>query len=469
MQYEKTLNDAKEDFDKNILPALEEFVRIDNLSPCYDPEWETNGKAEKAGMLLLNWAKNQGIKGLKGELYKEKGKTHMLFIEIESQGINKTILLYGHFDKQPSLGQWGEGLHPNKPILKDGLLYGRGSSDDGYALFAIIEAIKLIQIQKGKHGRIVITIESGEESCCLDIVSYNINLKERIGNPDLMICMDSGCKDYSSLWLTTSLRGMVNFDLQIECLKESVHSGIGGGLAPDSFNVLRTLLNRLDDSKTSKVVEQLNVKIPQYRIDDAENLAKYLQEKTISDLVKLGEGVQPLTGDYKEAILNNTWRPSVVVIGMSGLPEAEAGGNLLSSGIKVRISIRLPPTLDRKEAEKMVTDILTRDPPYNSKITVKCIASINGWAAKDMEQSLKKSFSKSSTVLFGKDYYNCGEGGSIPVIAELGKLYPQCEIVVTGVLGPGSNAHSVNECLNIDYTIRMIVALSHAIYDFSNN
>lgn len=87
MKYEKTLQEAKKDFEEKIIPNLEAFVRIDNLSPNYDPNWETNGKAEKAGMHLLNWAKSQEIKGLKGELIKEPGKTHILFIEIEPQGI----------------------------------------------------------------------------------------------------------------------------------------------------------------------------------------------------------------------------------------------------------------------------------------------------------------------------------------------------------------------------------------------
>ena len=190
MKYEKTFEDAKKDFDESILPGIEEFVRIDNLSPDFDKEWETNGKAEKAGMHLINWAKAQGVKGLKAELIKEPGMTHMVFIEIDPQGIDKTVLLYGHFDKQPPLGVWDEGLHPNKPVRKNGLLYGRGASDDGYALFAIVESVKLIQMQNGKHGRIIVTIESGEESGSPDLVPYLKKLKDRIGNPDLMICMD---------------------------------------------------------------------------------------------------------------------------------------------------------------------------------------------------------------------------------------------------------------------------------------
>ena len=469
MKYEQTLKDAQKDFKESILPGLEEFVRIDNLSPDFDPEWETNFKAEKAGFHLVNWAINQGVKGMKVELVKEKGRTPLVFIEVAAQGIDKTVLLYGHFDKQPPLGEWDEGLAPTKPVIKNGLLYGRGASDDGYALFAIVESVKLIQLQNAKHGRIVITIESGEECGSPDLLYYlTEKLKDRIGEPDLMVCMDSGCKDYSSLWLTTSLRGFCEVECEVECLKESVHSGTGSGIAPDSFTVMRQLLDRLDDAKTSKVLAPLSVEIPKYRVEDAQKLAEYQKEKTVTELVNLLDGVKPLTDDYKEIILNNTWRPTVVVTGMSGFPAAEGAGNVLRAKTKAKIAIRLPPTFDCKKSEEVVTDVLTKDPPYNSKVTVKVICSGNGWAAKDMHPSLKKSFSESSKFLFGKDYYNSGEGGSIPFIAELEELFPKCEILVTGVLGPGSNAHCLNECLNLDYTTRMIVALAHSIHDFCN-
>ena len=468
MNYEQTLKEAKKDFHESILPALQDFIRIDNSSPDFDHEWETNFKAEKAGLHLVNWALNQGIKGLKAELIKEKGLTHLVFIEIAPQGVDKTVLLYGHYDKLPPLGNWDEGLSPTVPVIKDGLLYGRGSVDDGYALFVIIETIKLIQLQNKNHGRIIVIIEGGEESGLPDLIYYIKSLKDRIGKLDLMICLDSGCKDYTTLWLTTSLRGFCEVECEIECLKESVHSGKGSGIAPDSFAVLRQILDRFDEPKTGKFLAPLSVEIPQYRIEDAQKLADYQKEKVVTEIVKLLEGVKPLTEDYKEIILNNTWRPTVVVTGMSGFPPAEGAGNILRAKTKAKIAFRLPPTLDCKESEKIIIDFLTKDPPYNSKITVKVVCSGNGWAAKDMHTSLKKSFSESSKFLFGKDYYNSGEGGSIPFVADLGELYPKCEILVTGVAGPGSNSHCTNECLNLDYTIKMIVALAHAVHDFCN-
>ena len=468
MKYEQTLKDSKKDFEESILPALQDFIKIDNTSPDFDGEWETNLKAEKAASHLINWAEKQGVKGLKAELIKDKGRTPLVFIEISSQGIDKTVLLYGHYDKLPPLEGWDEGLSATTPVIRNGLLYGRGSVDDGYALFAIVESIKLIQLQNKKHGKIIVIIEGGEESGLSDLVYYLKKLKDRIGELDLMICMDSGCKDYSTLWLTTSLRGFCEVECEVECLKESVHSGTGSGIAPDSFTVLRILLDRLQDAKTSKVLIPISVDIPSFRIEDAQKLAEYKKEKIITESVKLLEGVKPLVEDYKEIILNNTWRPTLVVTGMTGFPAAEGAGNILRAKTRAKIAIRLPPYFDCKESEKIVIETLTKDPPYNSKITVKVVCSGNGWAAKDLHPTLKKSFSESSKFLFGKDYLNSGEGGSIPFISDLGELYPKCEILVTGVAGPGSNSHCTNECLNLDYTTKMIVALAHSVHDFCN-
>ena len=466
MEYDKTIKEVKEDFEKSIIPGLSEYIKIDNLSPNYDPEWQTNGKLEKAGNHLLNWAKSQGVKGLKGELIEEKGRTPLIFLEIEPQGSNKNILLYGHFDKQPHLGTWAEGLHPTKPVIKNGNLYGRGASDDGYAIFAIVESIKAIQQQGGKHGKICVTVEGGEESGSPDLIYYLQKLSPRIGTPDLMVCMDSGCKDYETIWLTTSLRGVCVVNLAVECLTESVHSGVGSGIAPDSFSVMRQLLDRLDDSKTGKVLAPISVEIPPYRIEDAKKLAALQKEKVVTEIVKLSQGVKALSDDYAEIILNNTWRPTVVVTGMNGFPVVETAGNVLRDKTTCRLSIRLPPTMDCKKAQDIVCEILTKDPPFNAKVTVMPQQAGNGWAAKDLCEPLKKSINASSNKLFGKDYYNCGEGGSIPFINSLAELFPQCEIIVTGVLGPESNAHCLNECLNLKFTQEMIVTLAHAIHDY---
>lgn len=334
-----------------------------------------------------------------------------------------------------------------------------------YSFSTIVESIKLIQKNGGKHGRIVITIEACEESGSYDLIPYLKKLSDRIGSPDVMFCMDSGCIDYDSLWLTTSLRGVMVCDLTVECLTESVHSGVGSGICPDSFNVMRNLLDRLDDATHSKMT-CLNVEIPQFIKDEAKKLGELRKNHVVDDFVKLSPGVKAIDEDYTEVILNNTWRPTLTVVGMTGFPVAETAGNVLRDKTTCRLSIRLPPTFDAEESKKVVTDILSKDPPFGSKVTVNCHQAGYGWASKDLSPALKASFTKSSTTLFGRDYYCQGEGGSIPFVYDLGHMFPKCELLVTGVLGPLTNAHCPNECLNIDYTVKMTVALAHAVSDY---
>ena len=365
MNYDKTIEQCLNDFDNSILPALQEYVKIPNLSPDYDKEYFTNGLIEKAAKLMIDWALSQGIKGITGEIITEPNRTPLIFIQVEPFGSDKNLLFYAHMDKQPPLGQWDEGLAPTTPVIRGDYLYGRGASDDGYGLFALVESVKLIQSQNGKHGKISMTIEAGEESGSPDLIYYIKKLSDRIGVPDLMLCSDSGCKDYNTILLTTSVRGVFSVNLTVECLKEPIHSGSGSGICPDSFSVMRQLLDRIDDSKTEKVVAPIGIEIPSYRIEDAKKLAEYQKEKVITDMVKLGDNVKALSDDYAEIILNNTWRPTCVVIGMSGFPEVDNAGNVLRDKTTCKISCRIPPLIDNEKAQNAVVEILEKDPPFN--------------------------------------------------------------------------------------------------------
>lgn len=464
MEHLKTLEYLEKEFDSTIIPTLCEYIKIDNLSPNFDPEWATNGKAEKAAKLLLDWALSKNVKGLKGELLKLEGLSPLIHLEIESNGGDGTIFMYGHFDKQPHFTGWLEGTGPCKPVIIGDLLYGRGGADDGYAIFSSLMAIKAIQDFGLKHGKVNIIIEGSEESGSPHLMQYIDHLKEKIGTPDLLVCMDSGCKDYERLWITTSLRGMVMKDLTVECLEESVHSGLGTGHGPDSFTVIRQLLDRIEDSKTSRVIDDFQVNIPE---------SKYVEGKQVADilgkgfsLVKLKDGVNYITDDLSELYLNGTWRSTLCVVGQTGLPQHDLAGNVLRDKTSVRLSMRLPPTKDPKEASQKLTELLTKDPPYNSIIKVVGKSKGHGWAANEFTDKLKNSLSKSSFSFWGKDSQTVGEGGSIPFINSLAQKFPKSEFLVLGVLGPGSNAHAANETLNIPYCKKVTATLTHAVYEF---
>lgn len=466
MDYSKSTEYINKEFDENVLPTLIDYIKIDNLSPAFDPEWATNGKAEKAAELLSNWALKQGVKGLSSQVMKIEGLSPIVFIEIESTGAEGSVFMYGHFDKQPHFDGWIEGTGPCTPKIIGDLLYGRGGADDGYALFGSVLSIKTLQAQGVKHPKVNILIEGSEESASIHLMQYIEKLADKIGQPELLVCLDSGVKDYERLWITTSLRGAIMKDIEVKCLKEAVHSGLGTGQGPDSFTVIRQLLDRLEDAKTGEVVQDFQVNIPESKFQEAKNVSDILGNKFA--LAKLEDGVKFIQDDLTKLYLGGTWKATLCVIGQTGLPPHEGAGNVLRASTSIRISMRLPPTKSPQEASEQIDQILLKDPPYNSKITVKTVGFGPGFASDEFSEKLNNSLKRSGKEVWGNDIQTFGEGGSIPFLNSLKVKFPKSDFLVMGILGPGSNAHAANETLHIPYTKKVITVLSHAVGDKFN-
>src|SRR5437016_11041779 len=267
MNAEQIAHTVGESWDSSVVPTLETYIRIPNQSPLFDPDWKRNGYMHQAITLARGWVEQQGVAGLRIDTHEIDGRTPLLFMEVEGDP-SSTILMYGHLDKQPAMTGWEAGLGPWTPVRRDGKVYGRGGADDGYAVFAAVSAVRSVQQQKTKHSRIVIIIECCEESGSTDLTAYIELLSKRIGTPSLVICLDSGCGNYDQLWMTTSLRGSIIGNLVVEVLTEGVHSGDGSGIVPSSFRILRILLDRLEDSKTGRIIpDWLTIEIPKHRVD----------------------------------------------------------------------------------------------------------------------------------------------------------------------------------------------------------
>lgn len=464
MEHKKTLEYITNEVESHVLSTLMDYIRVDNLSINFDPEWATNGKHEKAADILLKWALSQNVKGLKGEVLKIEGLSPLIHLEIESNGRDDNLLMYGHFDKQPHMLGWKEGTGPCDPVIIGDLLYGRGGADDGYAIFASVLSIKALQHFGLKHGKVNIIIEGSEESGSVHLFQYVDLLKDKIGTPDLLVCMDSGCKDYDRLWITSTLRGLILKDLTVKCLDEGVHSGLGGGQGPDSFTVIRSLLDRIEDSKTGVVVDDFQVKIPESKYAEANNVAKILGNGFA--LVKLSEGVTYTTNDLPELYLRGTWKANLTVVGQTGLPLHSTSGNVLRGQTSVRLSMRLPPTKDPNEASEKLSELLLKDPPYNSIISLEDKSKGQGLYLGELPEKLKTSLNNSSIAIWGQESQEFGEGGSIPFLNSFAQKFPKSQLLVLGLLGPGSNAHAPNETLHIPYLKKIITTLSHAVYEF---
>jgi acetylornithine deacetylase/succinyl-diaminopimelate desuccinylase-like protein len=445
---EKNTTFVNDLWDKSIVPTLMDYIYIPNKSPLFDPDWKKHGHMDKAVSLIANWCRSQAIENMKLDVLELEGRTPVIFIEIPGSS-DETILLYGHLDKQPEMVGWDSDLDPWKPVLKGDKLFGRGGADDGYSTFASLAAIKSLRAQNLPHARCVILIEACEESGSYDLPFYIEALENRIGKPSLVICLDSGCGNYEQLWVTTSLRGMATGQLQIEVLKQGIHSGTGSGIVPSCFLVLRQLLSRIENESHGEILLQdLFVDIPTERIHQAELTAKVLGQHLYDDYPFV-EKVQPVTTDLAQLILNRTWRPALSVIGAEGLPALKNAGSVTLPTLSFALSMRLPPTCDPEKAANTLKQVLEKNPPFQAKVSFEIGKMSSGWNAPAEIAWLKDAAAMASKNYFGKDAVYMGEGGTIPFMGMLGKKFPEAQFLITGVLGPNSNAHGPNEFLHI--------------------
>ncbi len=445
-----------------IVGRLTEYVRIPNLSPAFDPDWAAHGHMDRAVDLAAAWCRTQPVPGLAVEVVRLPGRTPLLVLEVPGEG-EGTVLLYGHLDKQPEMTGWREGLGPFVPVIEGDRLYGRGGADDGYAVFASLTAIRAVHEAGGKVPRCVVLVECSEESGSPDLPAYVEHLEDRLGRVDLVICLDSGCGDYDRLWLTTSLRGLVSGTLTVEVLKEGVHSGGAGGIVPSTFRIVRALLSRVEDETTGRILPpELSVEIPAARRAQARATADVLHGD-VGAQFPFVPGAHATSEDPVELLLANTWRPTIEVIGAAGLPSLEKAGNVLRPTTSVEVSVRVPPGCGARAAVARLKEIFEADPPYGARVTFEPGDAADGWNAPDPGEALANRLDEASRRHFGKPVAHHGEGGTIPFMAMLGERFPAARFVVTGVLGPGSNAHGPNEFLHLPTARRLTCCVAELL------
>jgi len=465
---------AKQAWAGSIVPTLQSYISIPNESPAFDPEWQANGHMDRAIDLLHEWCASRAIEGMTIEQVRLPGLTPVLLIDVPAVGPDPpkaspaldagtdTVLLYGHLDKQPPMEGWRDGLGPWTPVRDGDRLYGRGGADDGYAVFAALTAIEAVRAAGGSHQRCVVLIEGSEESGSPDLPAYVEHLAPRLGAVSLVITLDSGCPDYERLWLTTSLRGLIDAELHVDILEVGVHSGMSGGAA-DSFRIARTLLSRVEDEHTGRIViDELWATIPEERLTQIEAAADTVGGSPADDL-PLVPGARPMADTVADLLRQRTWEPSLTVIGASGLPDIAKAGNVLRAGTALALSFRLPPTIDAKAAAARVGEILEADPPYGARVRFIANQAESGWDAPATEPWLGAACEQASIETFGPPARSIGIGGSIPFMAMLGERYPAAQFVVTGVLGPGSNAHGPNEFLHLTCAEHITSAMARVL------
>jgi len=234
---------------------------------------------------------------------------------------------------------------------------------------------------------------------------------------------------------------------------------------PSSFRIVRSLLSRLEDERTGAILPRdFHVEIPPARVAEAraEAAARGGEVTTEYPLVA---GMRPAQEDLVELLLASTWRPALAITGAAGLPALEDAGNVLRPKTSVKLSLRLPPTADAEHVLRRLKEILESDPPYGARVTFTPNPASGGWNAPPLSEWLRASVQRASAAFFGKPAMYTGIGGTIPFMKMLGERYPRAEFVITGVLGPGANAHGPNEFLHLPTGARVTACVAHVLAD----
>lgn len=464
MDLERLRTSIDKVWDESIVDRLTAYVRIPNKSPLFDPEWERNGHMEAAVTLMADWCRQQPVPGMRVEIRRLPGKTPLLLVDIPGD-LPGCVLLYGHLDKQPEFTGWLPGLGPWEPVIRDGKLYGRGAADDGYAVFSSLTAIAALKAQKVPLARCVLLIEACEESGSIDLPAHLEALGDALGDPSLVVCLDAECGNYEQVWCTTSLRGMLTGSLRVQILTEGVHSGMATGIAPTPFRVVSQLLTRVENPVTGDLLlDELQAAIPKDRRAQINAAAQVLGEQVAGKL-PWAPGVQALSNDPAELIINSTWRATLAVTGAEGLPPVRSAGNVLLPELTFKLSLRLAPTTDPQVSGKALRAALESDPPYGAKVTFESGGGAAGWNAPAFAPWLEESINRASKQVYGRDAVHIGCGGSIPFMGMLGARFPRTQFFITGVLGPHANAHGPNEFLHIDYAKKLTACVSLVLAD----
>jgi acetylornithine deacetylase/succinyl-diaminopimelate desuccinylase-like protein len=464
MDLERLRESVRKVWDDSILDRLMAYVRIPNKSPMFDPNWESHGHMEAAVQLMADWCRAQPVPGMRVEVRRLPGRTPLLLVDVPGE-LPGSVLLYGHLDKQPEFTGWLPGLGPWEPVVRDGKLYGRGGADDGYAVFSSLTAIAALKAQKIPLARCVLLIEACEESGSVDLPAHLEALGDAIGDPSLVVCLDAECSNYDQVWCTTSLRGNLVGRLTVRVLTEGVHSGMATGIAPTPFRIAAQLLARIENSVTGDLLlDELQVTLPKDRRAQVTAAAQVLGVEVAGKL-PWAPGVQPVSNDPAELIINSTWRATLAVTGADGLPPVLSAGNVLLPELTFKLSLRLPPTCDPGPATRALRETLERDPPYGAQVKFESEGATGGWNAPAFAPWLEESISRASREIYGRDAVHIGCGGSIPFMGMLGKRFPRTQFFITGVLGPHANAHGPNEFLHIEYAKKLTACVSIVLAD----
>lgn len=454
-------------FDETALPSLSQFIRIRNLSPAFDPGGESVPSTHAALQHVADWAADHCPEGTAINTLDTIKNSPMLVIDIPGTA-DGTVLCCGHIDKHPSGDVWSHGASGYEPIVRDGKLYGRGSVDGGFAPHCFITAIATLATLDIPWPRCVLILETTEKSASAFLPRYLPELSEIVGEPDLIVFLESICADYDRIWYLTGYRGIVEGHLSVDAAAKSAHSG-AAGLAPSALGIAFTLLGRIADLSTGMMhLDALSVKAPRHlTTGGAETDA--IAGGYFLDSAGITGDVPRITDVPAEAALRPVWNAGLAVADINGLSSADIVGGVLPGGITLKIGVRVPPGQDAVAAAEPLEEALVKDPPHNAKVDFTPSNILPSWHGGALCDRLKASVNEASADHFGAPAVGWAIGGAYPAVEIIAQQFEGAPMLVTGLMGPKANFQDTDESLDLTAAHKMTASIGQILADFAKD
>ena len=485
-----------EDVYKKNLEYIQEcqqmFLKIaayKNLSPIYNPNWETDGDFISCFNQMKDYINSQNISGIKNvQIFQEAGVTPSLFFSVSSNDEKEsyTILFYSHIDKIP----FGEGwtrCDPNNPKVVDSYLYGRGVCTSIYSLFSIIGMLKTIEELSLSKPNIAVLIESSFESGSPDLTTNLSNVLKIVPTINQVICLNTWGPTNNHFHYMKSSRGSISFDVKITTGIKAVHSGSFGGIIPDPMMIFNNILsNKIESIEKSEDGKATNILIPPLEIEISEEKKK--ECKSACDIcgfelmaILSYEGISQLIGsknededeDFLTAYINGVLRPSYSILGFEDMPDVENASGSLKPYLNARLCFRTPPGLNINTAYNELEKLFLNNPPFGAKIE---ILNPQFCAGIDLEQN-NNNMTEEMINCFSK---YCEERVDNPVVGLrlsraspfLNYLSANLKDVPIFITGAGNtftgNPRDANECIQLIRLVNFNSVLTCYISDFND-
>jgi acetylornithine deacetylase/succinyl-diaminopimelate desuccinylase-like protein len=374
-----------------------------------------------------------------------------------------TILLYGHHDVQPP-GRPEKWLSPPfEPTERHGRLFGRGTADDKAGVMAHVAAVASYLKSGGTLPCNVRFLAEGEEEIGSPNLARFLEKYRDMMQADFIVLSDTANFDTGVPALTYQLRGIVQVDVEVQCLERPLHSGMWGGPVPDPAQVLCRLVASLRGKKGRLSVPGLYKDVARPRRKQRKRMRKLpFDEAKFKREAGLLEGVG-LAGEKGYSVYEQLWtRPSLTVIAMESHPILGSSNQIVDSA-RARLSLRTVPEMDAQRAGMLLVRKLVSKAPHGARVTARITGSTPWWTT-DPEGPAFEAARRALAAGFEKETAMIGAGGSIGFVQPFADLLGGAPCLLMGVEDPASNAHSENESLHLGDWVKCMRSAVH-LYD----